>query len=1656
MNSSTPASRNEKAIRLVEYLLRLASLRTKLIRDIEYYKENGNILWLSNIPHERGCFTQAWGRDEEHEPDEWLEVQKQPEPELPTVPAQFKDWVNLPSLRNKGDLPELFPEITRQIPNPDWREKSDQPETVPYTERLEDHPEVQRAWNRYVEDKWLPWTEEHNRWEKVHKVYSALFAIHQEQLRLGEEYELVLGLGLLTWQTPSGQRVRRHLVVADAILEFEARLGKFTVHSHTEGSKLRPELDMLDIEEQPARAEETAKVSLASAEDDPWEKDCIESVLKALVHSINSQGHYDDSLEGKSIRASAKPIVEYAPALILRKRSAKGLTETLRRIKEQIENGEDIPGEFADLAEIRRKDDREPPDGPQETNAAFDGEIFFPKPSNEEQRRIVDKIRAASGVLVQGPPGTGKSHTIANLICHLLATGNRILVTAKTPRALQVLEGLIPPELRPLCVNLVGSGYKERQFMESSVKGILRKIGEWKEEHVRRERAELEKRLREIREEKSKVIRWLRDIRESETHTQSIAEGSYSGTAARIAESVNRDRNAYAWFKDVAHFYDSCPTTTSELCSAVATLRGLTPDKRQELKLEWPPNLPSIDDISKLFDKESHAKVEETQIGKGADEQVAGILLPFDGGAIASLAQCLSGIQRERARILGFSYGWVPGFLRDAVENRLSRWLERSSMTYKAINSIGLRDTVHIIACPACGRDNRVRPHSIREIPVCGSCHARIIDDDRLQLDGMKATTPPNLELMNFVADVDKVNLELPNEINSESLQADAEILKEHFEQGGKIGWRWFRPRVVKNREYVLNIRVNGQRCTSPEHLSLLLDVLTVQKALQSAWDVWVTCDTRVTGSYSLQLQELLNRCMVLDDALKFVALIEKARQEIVKFPQLTEPIWDDHSRVAEFVASCNLALARQSRLAAQAEIRQFERDLSLFCAQNDAHPIVSEALESIKMRDIIGFARFWKRMQELDEQRTRINKLDEYLSKLHSTLPKFTDELCKTSGESYWDDRTAQFTNAWHWAQAQYWIDNYLREGDATSLSKRAKQIEDEIDYCLCELASSYAWGFCFKRMERRHRRHLEAWQQEMRRFGKGTGKHAAHHRREAQQHLNKCREAVPAWVMPLHRVWDTVDPVPGMFDVIIVDEASQCGVEALPLFYLGKKILIVGDDKQISPDAVGVPRDAVFYLMREFLHDFEYQSSFDVESSLFGHGRLRYGTRLINLREHFRCMPEIIRFSNDLCYSDTPLIPLRQYGRNRLRPINHIFVEGGYREGSGNRTINRPEADAIVKKIVELCGDRRYDGKTMGVVVLQGDAQAALIEGQLLERLGAEEMERRRLICGNPYSFQGDERHIVFLSLVAASNERIGPFTKAADERRFNVAASRGQDQIWLFHSVRREDLSTTDLRRKLLEFFEDTKPSQLAGIDIIELERKAEQENRTIVKPPGPFDSWFEVDVALELLRKGFAVNPQFEVAGKRIDLVVEGGQTRLAVECDGDHWHGADRYEADMQRQRQLERCGWEFFRVRESAFYLNKEEAFRGLWRMLEERSIYPHKGEEDTAEETSEPNDAEPESIELLRTGDDIVPIQSNGTPDESIKVRIGSTVVYVDEDDGRECQALITSGSSNPDWGTINANTPIAKALLGATVGQVVVAHRPLGPVRLRVIKVS
>jgi very-short-patch-repair endonuclease len=465
----------------------------------------------------------------------------------------------------------------------------------------------------------------------------------------------------------------------------------------------------------------------------------------------------------------------------------------------------------------------------------------------------------------------------------------------------------------------------------------------------------------------------------------------------------------------------------------------------------------------------------------------------------------------------------------------------------------------------------------------------------------------------------------------------------------------------------------------------------------------------------------------------------------------------------------------------------------------------------------------------------------------------------------------------------------------------------------------------------------------------------------------MDECRSAIPGWIMPIYRVAESVNPGTDEYDVVIVDESSQSGPEALFLHYLAKRIVVVGDDKQISPEFVGITREDVELFRQRHISDIPHSDALGVDNSFFDQAEIRYGGR-IRLREHFRCMPEIIQFSNNLCYRTEPLIPLRQYGVGRLTPVIVTRpVPEGYQQGHSPRVVNQPEAQAIVDQIKKCCENSSYEGKRMGVISLLGEDQAKLIEKLLLEKIGPEEMEKRHLVCGDAYAFQGDERDVMFLSLVSAPTEghRIHPLTSPRDERRFNVAVSRAKDQLWLFHTATINDLSPSCLRYRLLQYCQNpqVQPITIGSFDIQKLRATAQTTDRDRVKPPFPFDSWFEVDVFLQIVERGYRVIPQFEIAGYRIDLVVEGMEGRLAVECDGDIWHGAERFEEDMARQRMLERSGWTFWRVRGSTFNRDPAVALEKLWSTLGQLRIFP------SSQEPSSTNPIDAEQKEFHSTG---------------------------------------------------------------------------------------
>jgi hypothetical protein len=584
---------------------------------------------------------------------------------------------------------------------------------------------------------------------------------------------------------------------------------------------------------------------------------------------------------------------------------------------------------------------------------------------------------------------------------------------------------------------------------------------------------------------------------------------------------------------------------------------------------------------------------------------------------------------------------------------------------------------------------------------------------------------------------------------------------------------------------------------------------------------------------------------------------------------------------------------------------------------------------------DVFKHEQLLTKLDQLKSQKQQYDDFKKLENELRSYLPILVDEI----KDGVFDiNNISNLKEAINFKHAESEFKKLLNDNYENDLNTDLFSYDEREEGLVSKIASLKAWVHVIKNLQnnRSLRQHLEAWVQAIKKIGKtGKGKGAEKFRKEAQKQMEHCKTTVPCWIMPLYKVSETVSPEHGMYDYVIVDEASQLGPDAIFLLYISKNIIIVGDDKQTSPEYVGINADIMTPFINKHLKGIPFDKYYGTEFSFFDHAK-RFCDGLIILREHFRCMPEIIEFSNKLFYAPDGkgLYPLKQFSENRLEPLKHVFCQNGFVEGQHQNIRNKVEAERIVDTISQLLSDKRYNGKTFGVICLQGNAQGTLIENLLLQRIGEKQFKERKIVCGNSASFQGDERDIIFLSLVTAHNHNRSALTRPEDERRFNVAVSRAIEQIWLFHSVQMEDLSNTnDLRYKLLDHFINYKNIQEGWkmlIPIPKVKKKGEQ--------PPPFESWFEVEVYNDIVSRGYSVIPQYEfLKGKyRIDLVVicrDG--TKVAIECDGDIWHGAEQYQNDLMRQKVIERCkGPQFIRIRGGEYYSNRVKALEPLWKML--------------------------------------------------------------------------------------------------------------------------
>lgn len=209
-------------------------------------------------------------------------------------------------------------------------------------------------------------------------------------------------------------------------------------------------------------------------------------------------------------------------------------------------------------------------------------------------------------------------------------------------------------------------------------------------------------------------------------------------------------------------------------------------------------------------------------------------------------------------------------------------------------------------------------------------------------------------------------------------------------------------------------------------------------------------------------------------------------------------------------------------------------------------------------------------------------------------------------------------------------------------TLARRREELTRGLERAYSDLVAKSAWLAAKTNATPRVLQALAGYATAIRRIGQGTGSNAMRYRRDARDAMSDAADAVPCWIMSHARISEAMPAELGLFDLVIVDEASQSDLWALPAILRGKKVLVVGDDKQVSPDGGFISAQHINALRARFLQGQPYEASMTPEKSLYDLAARVFTAQQIMLREHFRCVAPIIAYSNHVFYKGA-IQPLR-----------------------------------------------------------------------------------------------------------------------------------------------------------------------------------------------------------------------------------------------------------------------------------------------------------------------------------------------------------------------------------------------------------------------------
>ena len=409
----------------------------------------------------------------------------------------------------------------------------------------------------------------------------------------------------------------------------------------------------------------------------------------------------------------------------------------------------------------------------------------------------------------------------------------------------------------------------------------------------------------------------------------------------------------------------------------------------------------------------------------------------------------------------------------------------------------------------------------------------------------------------------------------------------------------------------------------------------------------------------------------------------------------------------------------------------------------------------------------------------------------------------------------------------------------------------------------------------------------------------------------FTKVLKALPIWVANSTDINKVLPLQKELFDVVIIDEATQCDIaSSLPILQRGKSAVIVGDPKQLRHMSF-LSHAKQNQLIEQFevgnrdaqQLDYRNNSLLDMVSD-----SIKSQKQVHFLNEHFRSMPDIIQFSNTHFY-DGKLNVMTACPATLLRQHAFLHSVNGQRTKSG---YNKKEADSIFEMVKKIIGEEKNVAvnlcQSIGILSPFRD-QVDYLQRRILKILSAEELERHDILIGTPYAFQGEEKEIMFLSFALDEESHSAAFNYLNREDVFNVSITRARSLQHVFISFSPEKIKNDSLLARFIYGLKNNNNTFTSLKD-----KKADVFLEEVIESVRSFgiEEW----------------HIAFPIAGTEIDLVVVHEGKTFCIDLIG--FPGEFETALPIERWRMLERVGLSTFTLPFSAWYFDQEKCVSAL------------------------------------------------------------------------------------------------------------------------------